>query len=243
MAYADITVNDPNRIKRWIQRQRFRDALKVLERIDPGAPTEILDFGGGDGELIRQCLQAHPQLRACLYEPTPRQRTEAEAKLSAYEVEMVDDLRHVKGRRFDFVFCLEVFEHLPAEATRQAIADIHQLLKPGGLAVLGVPHELFLPALAKGMFRMMRRFGAFDARPLNVLRAAVGRPPAPRPVKEIAPGLSYHFYHLGFDHRELELLLTRRFEIVSRWFSPARALGSVLNSEVYYLLRPSPVQP
>jgi hypothetical protein len=93
------------------------------------------------------------------------------------------------------------------------------------------------------MFRMMRRFGAFDARPLNVLRAALGRPPTPRPVQEIAPGFSYHYYHLGFDHRELELLLAHRFEIVSRWFSPARTLGPVLNSEVYYILRATPVQP
>ena len=243
MAYADITVDDPNRVKRWIQRQRFRDALKVLERIPPGTPVDILDFGGGDGELLKQCLRAHPRLRACLYEPTPRLRREAETKLASHPVEIVDDLRDLEGRRFDFVFCLEVFEHLPEIETTRAITDIHRLLKPGGLAVLGVPHELFLPALIKGMFRMVRRFGAFDAHPLNILRASLGRPPTPRPVKEIAPGFSYHFHHVGFDHRELESLLARRFEIVSRWFSPARALGPVLNSEVYYLLRATPVQP
>jgi SAM-dependent methyltransferase len=243
MTYSDITVDDPNRIKRWIQRQRFRDALKVLERIEPDAQADILDFGGGDGELLKQCLRRHPQLRAWLYEPTPRLRQEAKAKLSAYTVEIVDDLRHVDDRRFDFVFCLEVFEHLPEAATTRAICDIDRLLKPDGLAVLGVPHELFFPALVKGVFRMMRRFGAFDARPMNVLRAALGRPPAPRPVKEIAPGFNYHFYHVGFDYRELEARLRSRFEIVSRWFSPARALGPLLNSEVYYLLRAAARKP
>jgi SAM-dependent methyltransferase len=137
------------------------------------------------------------------------------------------------------VFCLEVFEHLPAEATEEAIEAIYRLSKPQGRVVIGVPHELFLPALFKGTFRMARRYGAFDARPLNVLRAAAGRPPRDRPRRDISPGFAYHHYHNGFDYRSLERSLRQRFTIVSRWFSPIRLFGRALNSEVYYLMQRS----
>ena len=238
MTYADQTINDPNRLKRWIQHQRLRDAREILRAANGKGRVEVLDFGGGDGELLYECLQTFPRVRACLYEPTPEMRREAEAKLSGFVgVQIAGDLRDLEGQRFDLVFCLEVFEHLPQKETDAAIAAIHALTKPNGHVVIGVPHEVFLPALVKGVFRMVRRFGAFDARPVNIMLAALGRPPANRPMKQIAPGFSYYRHHVGFDHRKLERSLQPSFEVVSRWFSPSRLLGQVLNSEVYYLLR------
>jgi hypothetical protein len=86
-----------------------------------------------------------------------------------------------------------VFEHLPQEETLTAITDIRRLLKPEGVVVIGVPHEIFIPALIKGIFRMSRRYGDFDAKAENILAATLGRPPRSRPTSEISPGLSYHF--------------------------------------------------
>lgn len=238
MAYADITIDDPNPVKRWIQRRRFRDALNVLRQADPRDSPALLDFGGGDGELLRQALQMFPGLRACFYEPTPSLFGEAQAKLAPWpDIQMASDTAGIGTRRFDFVFCLEVFEHLSQRATQDAIVSIHGFLKPQGLAVIGVPHEIFVPALVKGLFRMTRRYGAFDARPGNILRATVGYPPADRPLHDICPGFSYHHDHLGFDYRSLEWRLREKFSVESRRFSPARVFGPVLNSEVYYLLR------
>jgi SAM-dependent methyltransferase len=134
------------------------------------------------------------------------------------------------------VFCLEVLEHLPERETADALNEIARLLKPKGSAVIGVPHELFLPALIKGLFRMTRRYGSFDARPRGVLAAVVGRPPAVRPIKEITPGFAYHKPHLGFDYRVLEERL-QAVGKVQKWFSPLRSLGRVLNSEVYFLVQ------
>jgi SAM-dependent methyltransferase len=238
MAYADGTISDPNAIKRWLHKQRFRDALRVLRAADSTKPIKVLDFGGGDGELLRQCLQIHPLVSACLYEPTPWLRKEAQAKLSASKsIRITSELSLIEKQSFDLVFCLEVFEHLPHEATREAIASIYDLLNRNGLAVVGVPHEIFAPALLKGIFRMARRYGEYDALPRNVLMASVGRPPQNRPVAEISPGFAYHFHHLGFDYRDLEAGLATRFNIIRKWFSPVRMFGPLLNSEVYYLLR------
>lgn len=67
-------------------------------------------------------------------------------------VRFVQDLDSIESGLFDYVFCLEVFEHLPGKETIDALAEIHRLLKSDGLAVIGVPHELFLPAMLKAFF-------------------------------------------------------------------------------------------
>ncbi len=237
MAYADITTRDRNPVKRWLQRRRFSDALNVLRGAQLGDRLRILDFGAGDGELVLQ-MASIASIYASVFEPTPSLMAEAREKLARFDsVVFLESLDSVESEVFDYVFCLEVFEHLPEKETAKAIADIHRLLKPDGLAVIGVPHELFLPAMLKGLFRMFRRYGDFDARLGNILAALRGRPPLQRPIAEISPGVSYHFHHLGFDFRTLERLLKEKFQLVERWFSPFPILDAVFNSEVYFLLR------
>ncbi len=240
MAYADITIRDRNPVKRWLQRRRFSDAVAVVMSAPPSRPSNrprILDFGAGDGELVLQ-IASVVSIEACVYEPTPSLMAEAKEKLADLDsVIFADNLDSLDSERFDYVFCLEVFEHLPEEETHRAIADIHRLLKSDGVAVIGVPHELFLPALLKGLFRISRRYGDYDANPNNIWAAVLGRPLLPRPTAEISSGFAYHFHHLGFDYRELERLLQKRFLLAKKWFSPFPILGAVLNSEAYFLLR------
>lgn len=236
MAYADITTRDRNPVKRWFQRRRFSDALRPL-RAAGGQAARILDYGAGNAELVRQARRLGA-FEAWVFEPTPSLMAEAKQNLLGESgVVFVETLDSLERAAFDFVFCLEVFEHLPEKETDEAIGAIERVLKPGGTAVIGVPHELFAPALIKGLFRMTRRYGAFDATPANIYAALVGRPPGARPSGAIAPGLEYHFEHLGFDYRVLERRLRSRFDAVRRRFSPAWFLGALLNSEVYFVLR------
>lgn len=238
MPYEEITIRDPNAVKRWIHGRRFAHALLPLRDARAAGGLRILDFGGADGELLFR-LRGTPRLQACLYEPTASAIAEARVKLAGLDwVTFAESLDCLAPGSFDYVFCLEVFEHLPERETADALASIHRLLAPAGRAVIGVPHELHLPALLKGLFRMTRRYGAFDARPGHVLACAAGRPPRARPQREVAPGLFYYDSHLGFDFRSLERKFPEHgFAISGRWFCPVPLLGSLLNSEVYYLLR------
>jgi SAM-dependent methyltransferase len=237
MTYADITIRDRNPIKRWLHRRRFSDALTAIKDRRRRDGLRILDFGAGNGELVRQLAGIAP-IEAWVYEPTPSLMAEARENLSGLDgVAFVDSLGSVESAVFDYVFCLEVFEHLPDKETINAIMEIHRLLKPDGVAVIGVPHEVFLPALLKGIFRICRRYGAFDASPSNIVAAVLGHPPTPRPTSEISSGFGYHFHHLGFDFRILEQKLEKHFEVSQKWFSPFPPLRAFLNSEVYFLLR------
>src|ERR687893_490253 len=231
--YSGITVQDKNPVKSYLQRRRLRDALSVLDEDFAG---KVLDFGAGSGELSRILAARFPRAEVFCYEPAPDLLEEARRNLSGLDnVVLVPSLDELEGSRFRYVFCLEVFEHLPRRETARAVRAIRRLLDRDGTAVVGVPNELFLPALVKGLFRMTRRYGAFDARPANVLRATFGRPPKRRPKREITPGLPYHFHHTGFDHRELRRTLSETFEVERQFASPVG--GELLGTEIYLVLR------
>src|SRR5215210_7518295 len=190
MSYSGITVHDKNPIKRYLQRRRLRDALSPLGALGERFAGRFLDFGAGNGELTKAIAQRFPRAKVFCYEPAPDLLEEARQNLSGLDnVVLVSSLEELKGLTFRYVFCLEVFEHLPSRETVRAIRAIKRLLANRGIAVVGVPNELFLPALLKGLFRMKGRYGAYDARFGNVFRAAIGRPPDKRPVREIAHGL------------------------------------------------------
>ena len=51
---------------------------------------------------------------------------------------LVSDLAAM-GRSFDTISCISVLEHIPPAQTRQALADMWRMLKPGGRLLLSVP--------------------------------------------------------------------------------------------------------
>jgi SAM-dependent methyltransferase len=236
MAYADITRNDKNAIKRFLQRRRLCDALSLLR--DRPRPQNIVDFGGGDGELCRRLAVRFPEAHIVCYEPSPSLREEAASVLqSSHTIVMASDLNQLPEGQSDLLFCMEVFEHLPPRQTAEALEAIHHVLADDGIAIIGVPLELFAPALLKGLFRMTRRYGAFDASARHVVGAALGILPRQRPVAEIVPGLPYYAYHLGFDHGRFREQLEEQFQVLQTAGSPVRWLRTWLNSEVYYVVQ------
>jgi 2-polyprenyl-3-methyl-5-hydroxy-6-metoxy-1,4-benzoquinol methylase len=238
MAYADITFKDKNAIKRWLQRQRLVSALKLANRLTsgPSTPQTICDFGAGNGELCKHLRVAHPDAALTCYEPAPSLLAEARMNLRDIAgVEFHVDIKSVTKNSFDTVFCLEVFEHLPPKETDSALRDICALLRPNGVIVIGVPVEIGIPALYKGLYRMTQRYGEFDATADNVLKALVGRPPAVRPVREIAPGLQFHHEHLGFDFRKFQSKLGEYCTVQAVVTSPFQAFGAFLMPEIYFL--------
>lgn len=239
MSYANATTNDPNPVKRWIQRRRFVDSLRVFTRFQPRPSATILDFGGGIGDLLRVIHDFSPALDCCLYEPIPVLAEQAKAHLRDLpQIEITLQLGLQHWHKFDYVFCLEVFEHLPPTQTTEVIELLRRVVKPEGVIIVSVPHEIYLPAMAKGLFRMARRYGSFDARWGNMLACTMGSPPTERPIAELAPGYPFHPHHLGFDFRALERRLRTSFQVVETWFSPLPLLGPVLNSEYFINLRP-----
>lgn len=236
MNYADITLNDPNVIKRYLQRSRFNSALKLYPFTK--APLKVLDFGGGDGELCLRLNGIDSHSSYTCYEPTPSMFKQAKSKLSSSEnITLIDSLTTIESNSLDVIYSLEVFEHLPEKTSADALDNIYALLKPGGSLIIGVPNELFLAALYKGLFRMTRRYGQHDAKLANILPCVVGKPPKVRPAWDISPGNEYHFHHLGFDHRVLKRALKTKFGHCKQVCSPFPFIGTWASPEVYFLVQ------
>ena len=237
MAYADITFCDKNSVKRLLQQRRLTDALRLaacFHDIDI-----VLDFGAGNGELSKRLVMLLPQAQIICYEPFPDLMAEAQKNAGGFkQIEFVTDIGTVSKGSVDLLFCLEVFEHLPERETEAAFSAIHLILRESGIAIIGVPVEVHLPALYKGIFRMTQRFGDFDTIPKNILRATLGFPPKHRPIGEITTGWSYHFHHLGFDYRRFrESLRSKQFVILKQSVSPVPILGAWINPEIYFVVQ------
>ncbi|MGW8256516.1 MAG: methyltransferase [Thermoguttaceae bacterium] len=235
MSYGEITFRDRNPVKRWLQQQRLVSAIKLCGCL-PQEPRAICDFGAGNGELCKLLVEYYENAKLICYEPTPNLLSEAKQNLAGIdEVEFCDDIRGVAHRTFDLVFCLEVFEHLPPKETAEALRQIYDLLTSTGTIIIGVPVEVAVPAIYKGFFRMLCRYGAFDANIKNMLLSFVLRPPVNRPISEIAPGFGFHYAHMGFDYRRFKEILSVYFTVSKMSASPFAALGPWLMPEVYFV--------
>ena len=236
MSYSDITFKDKSPIKRWLQSRRLVVAARI---VDAGFdPQCVLDFGAGNGRLCKLIAAQFPRAKIVCYEPTPSLMAEARENLGGLpQVRFCSDLEEIADGSVELIFCLEVFEHLPEIETRDAIGQFNRLLSSNGRAVVGVPVEVGIPALYKGIFRMSRRFNAFDASIRNVLLAVLSFPPKDRPVSEIAPGFAFHYEHMGFDYRKLQAVLRAQFRLQQVTTSPFSIFGPWINPEINFLVQ------
>lgn len=236
MSYSDITFKDKNLIKRWLQGQRLLSALR-LSKQEAIQPKIICDFGAGNGELCKLLAEHYRNARLLCYEPTASLLEEARQNLNLFPgIEYFQNLHDVPAGTIDVVFCLEVFEHLPPSETEDALKLISKVLKPDGILVVGVPVEVGFPALYKGVFRMLRRYGQFDANIRNVILSSLYIPPANRPMREITPGFNFHFEHMEFDFRQFKKTLARNFILKRTSASPLAVLGHWTMPEVYFVV-------
>lgn len=243
MSYADLTINDGNPIKRALQRRRLEHGLRWLTACPADFAGTLLDLGAGDGVLSRRLALRFPRAMTTCCEPASSLREQAVANLQGLEnVQIVARLADSETRRYDWIFCLEVFEHLPRRETRRLLADMLRVADEETTIVIGVPNELYLLAALKGAFRATRRWGSFDAQPRTIVRAMLGMPPLRRPLARLTPEVRYYFHHMGFDHRRLQRLLRAQFVQVACYGSPFPSLPLMCNSEVYLVLRPRRTQ-
>lgn len=234
--YADVTIKDRNIIKRKLHRIRYKHAIIPLKKYPHNFSGNILDYGGGNGQLCRYISSILPYSNITMYEPSPDIRSEAISNLEDYpKIRIKDNVNDIASNSFDVIFCLAVFEHIPGRKYIIFFNDFKRLLKQNGKIIIGIPIEIYIPALAKGLFRMSRRYKEYDANLYNVFRCVIGRPPRNRPLSKLSDSLPYHWDHLGFDHRILQKKLSRHFKIIKKYGSPFPLLLDFLNFDRYYI--------
>lgn len=217
-------------MRRFSHGKRFQIARQLVE---PQSSDHILDYGTGDGYFLRELIIANPHAQIVGYEPNQNQGGEvSEYYQDGTNVRVVSTVRDFSSATFNKITCLEVLEHLVEEDLQEALADIRRLLSPLGRAIVSVPVEIRGAAVVK--YAIRANLGHLEPGMTigSMFRCTLGMK-----VERHREETSYG--HKGFDYRLLEeTIRSSGLYIELRVFSPVPALGSVLNSQVLYRLRP-----
>ena len=238
MNYRDITFNDPNRIKRWLQSARLKTAIELSANyLNNNSNYLICDFGAGNGELCKLLTNKYKKSNIICYEPTSELYNEAKENLSNLNINLINNIDSISDNSLDVLFCLEVFEHLPANETKEAFNIIFKKIKSNGLIIVGIPIEVGIPALYKGVFRMFRRYGSYDANLSNIIKSFFWMRLNERPSIEITPGFNYYSAHMGFNYRSFEKQCKEHFNIIKKTTSPFNIFGSFFMPEINFAMK------
>ncbi len=232
--YASITINDKNPLKRFLQNKRLNHSLRYF---NPDTAVNILDYGTGDGELSLRIDKRSEKGLIYSYEPSANLRKQAERKLAEKpNITVLSTTQQLADNSFDYIFCLEVFEHLTPETIRKELKEFQRLARPDGRIIIGIPNEIYLAAFFKGALRLKRRHGENDAIPVNIIKAGLGFPPEKREVTDF-DGLPYILRHMGFDYRKFKSGLQDYFNIEKVYGSPFPGAPAFFNLEIYFICR------
>ncbi|NKB87449.1 MAG: methyltransferase domain-containing protein [Acidobacteria bacterium] len=192
----DAYYADANPLIRAIERRRLRI---IRQMIGSAKGSRVLEVGcGGD------VLQLFPEAERVGVDPSGAMLEKAARKLADESVVLIQgELRtaELPSASFDVVICTEVLEHVvdPAEV----IADIREVVKPGGLVVITIPNDGLIEALKK-----------------VVRLSGLGFLPGLRRHAWGGDEFHLHAWNLG----QMRTLLDSQFKIRHEAFAPGRPL-------------------
>ncbi len=118
-------------------KQAGRSLVLAIEHLLPHAGT-ILDFGAGDGYLIR--LLCERGQRVAAYEPSSGRAANLQARLQ--DCPGFAGIRGPDtGETFDMVIMAEVIEHILDEEYEATLSRLAALVRPAGLLVITTPNN------------------------------------------------------------------------------------------------------
>ncbi|MDQ2732442.1 MAG: class I SAM-dependent methyltransferase [Armatimonadota bacterium] len=108
----------------------------------------VLDVGCGEGPLLERLHQRRPNIHLVgidTHADTLSLSGRLPAEIEIYQMSLMET--PFERGRFDFLFCLDVLEHI--EDLESACLEIRRLLKPGGKLIVSAPTESFFYRLGR----------------------------------------------------------------------------------------------
>jgi ubiquinone/menaquinone biosynthesis C-methylase UbiE len=113
----------------------------------------ILDVGCGTGALLRE-LNQYGKVQGLDFSPRAVSFCKERGLLNV-EQGSATDIRY-ENNTFDLVLALDILEHIDDD--KKAMAEIHRVLKPGGVAIIFVPTFMFLWGITDKLSQHFRRY-------------------------------------------------------------------------------------
>ena len=128
-----------------VTKQQIRDLLKrngvELERLNA-----ILDFGCGVGRVIRHWKTMHgPEVYGTDYNPILIDWCRKHLTFAQFECNPLAARLNYDNEKFDFIYALSVFTHLPEELSDAWLKELHRVLRPGGYLYLTTHGAHYFP--------------------------------------------------------------------------------------------------
>jgi cyclopropane fatty-acyl-phospholipid synthase-like methyltransferase len=231
-AYRDCTYGSGFYPLRWLHEERFRlafDFLKLREM------DSLLDYGCGDAQFLKLCLNRVAASNLFGYEPAQSMRSEAMANLGDSGITVYGDLLQI-NRRFSKIVCMETCEHLSVKLLERLFTSIDGLVEREGMVLISVPIETGLFSVFKNAYRYIlgRKYHSLSL--MKIFKAAFGIPIEREAEKKLS-GVDFIYSHVGFSHHTFQRLLEKFFIIEEKHYSPLNILGPVFNNTVYFVCR------
>lgn len=118
----------------------------------------IVDFGCGNGQIIREMKKINPQAEYIGLDISETALKSAAAVLLDCQFYRIEDGGQLplEDNSVDFVFSSEVIEHI--YDTENAFSEIARILKPGGQLLLTTPYHGLIKNLLIALFAFDRHF-------------------------------------------------------------------------------------
>ncbi|MEK7464422.1 MAG: methyltransferase domain-containing protein [Patescibacteria group bacterium] len=137
----------------------FQLKWPILQKLIPKEKSiAILDFGCGNGFILREMMKINPDARYVGVDVSRVAIAEARQVLPNLDFHEIEDGAPVplKDSSVDFIFSSEVIEHI--YDTENAVREWSRILKPGGKVLLTTPYHGFLKNLLITIFGFDKHF-------------------------------------------------------------------------------------
>jgi 2-polyprenyl-3-methyl-5-hydroxy-6-metoxy-1,4-benzoquinol methylase len=231
--YKNLTIENSNALKRFSHKQRFANALKLINQKEGDV---ILDYGTGDGYLLTILDAQNIETMLVGYEPVPYMFAELNKSIEdlnkSHKIIITQSTKNYQNHMFDKVVCFEVLEHLPGSILCESLIEMERLLKNSGEIIISVPIEVGLAGLIKDTIRIIINQKHENLTFPNLVKVLFG-------IRIDREQIPYISTHIGFNHKDLEKNFSEmNWKIIDKKYSPLNFMGPIINSQVFFVLSP-----
>jgi ubiquinone/menaquinone biosynthesis C-methylase UbiE len=128
-----------------ISAQQIRDMTKRAG-VELESFNAILDFGCGVGRVIRQWKTLRgPEVYGTDYNPVLINWCQKHLTFAHFEVNSLAAKLNYEDEKFDFIYALSVFTHLPEDLSDAWLKELGRVIKPGGYLYLTTHGAHYFP--------------------------------------------------------------------------------------------------
>jgi len=224
MKYSKITVDNKYFIKRFSHNQRFIFCENIIKKYKF---KKLLDYGSGDGYLIKILSKNFKKSVFHIYEPDKNMILEIRKNLRGINKKIFFNRKKLKKNSYDIVCVNEVFEHLSYSGVNESIKILKKILNKNGILIISVPIEVGLAGFLKNLIRYLINQKHSNTNIKNVIKSLLY-------LKIKRPNLEYNESHIGFNYLSfIKMLKQKGINITKISFSPFGFFGGLINSQVY----------